>query len=172
MTTSVWQKIEAFLRVDDAEGFRDLRPPADEGILDQLESHLGRRLPADVRRTYLLHDGQEGRSRGIFDGWEFLKAEYVIAEHRALSGLLASGAFEGASGSSVGPVKPLWWSDAWVPILSDGMGDYICTDLDPDQGGNYGQIVKFRHDSEFRYVVASGFDEWLSNFIDQLGQSR
>jgi cell wall assembly regulator SMI1 len=42
-------------------------------------------------------------------------------------------------------------------------GDYTILDLDPNEGGTYGQIIEFWHDPSYRNVLASS----LKKFIKQ-----
>ena len=50
----------------------------------------------------------------------------------------------------------------WVPIFSDGCGNFIGIDLDPDTKGVKGQVIKFGRDEEEFVVIANSW----TNFLD------
>ena len=53
---------EAAYRKIDPDWRIDLRPPADQSVLDRIESQLGRHFSADAIELYRWHDGSAGRT--------------------------------------------------------------------------------------------------------------
>nr|WP_246183482.1 SMI1/KNR4 family protein [Paenibacillus methanolicus] len=37
-------------------------------------------------------------------------------------------------------IKPCLWNSKWIPIASNGGGDYLCIDTDPSDAGVVGQV--------------------------------
>ena len=58
-------------------------------------------------------------------------------------------------------VRPVWWSDKWIPFVSSGSGHLIVCDLDPVDARRSGQVVLFLHDDEKRFVLADSIEAWL-----------
>lgn len=66
------------------------------------------------------------------------------------------------------PVRPLWWSAKWIPLVASGGGDFQCLDLDPAPSGQMGQILSFGHDEGERPLLANSFVEWLTDYYHGL----
>jgi cell wall assembly regulator SMI1 len=67
-----------------------------------------------------------------------------------------------------GPVRPVWIDPLWVPVTDNGAGNFLCLDLHPAEGGHYGQIIEYLHDTPIRTVVAGSFADWLSTVADDM----
>lgn len=161
-----WHRVEAWLAVHAPKARADLRPPATEEAIRDAEEALGVALPDAVRGSFRVHDGQSGLAAYIMDGWMLLPLEFVVSEWRFLLGMLESGQWVDTSGEPIGPVQPRWWMPAWIPLLSNGCGDYQCVDLAPAPGGTRGQIVQFWHTDGARSVVAETFGSLLDRIAD------
>jgi cell wall assembly regulator SMI1 len=102
---------------------------------------------------------------------EFLTAEQIAGEWRQLRDYDGSG--EDAHAVAVGPVRALWTSPAWIPIvLIGGETRHLCLDLDPAPGGAVGQIIHATPKWEDRRVVAPGIDELLELLASALRNGR
>lgn len=77
-----WERADVWIETEYPELFDQLLDPATENDLDELERDLDCRLPADVRESYLIHDGQEsgGKPTGVFFGISLLNLESVYEE--------------------------------------------------------------------------------------------
>ncbi|WP_332455118.1 SMI1/KNR4 family protein [Burkholderia ubonensis] len=58
-----------------------------------------------------------------------------------------------------------WYNLKWIPLTHNGSGDHLCVDLDPDEGGRIGQVIRVWHDSPERELVAKGVGEWLARGV-------
>lgn len=165
----VWQQIEATVRSRAPALLPRLLPPASPQTLQKLEAAVGAELPESMLAVYLVHDGigvpavVESRSRAC----ELLPLAEVVEHWRSLGGLSDEGRFDDRVVERVrGPVKPEWYDRRWLPVASDGAGNYFCVDLDPAEGGIAGQIVAFRHDSAERWVEAPDLATFLATHLD------
>lgn len=70
-----------------------LAPPATEAALSEAELELGVSLPAELRASFLEHDG-EARDVGCIEGLHLNTLEEALVDWRAMNELLESGAFE------------------------------------------------------------------------------
>lgn len=163
-----------------------LNPPADPTLLAQFEAELGCPLPPPVRDSFLIADGQDMEasnnlaSGGLFFGLHLLPLDQVISEwqfwqqveHDPASGQNPSIL---ATMASIPPdwVKPLYACRGWLPLISDRSGNYIGVDLDPGQGGSWGQVIVFGRDFDRKCVLwkgegDGGWGKWLASFTDEL----
>lgn len=166
----VWMRLEALLEEKAPEIRKTLGAPATEAAIREAEAKMGTSLPADVRASYLLHDGQEGDSYPLFGAFSFAPLEYVVSYWETLGKLDPADAEAG--GEPRGPVRANWWNPRWIPFTAVGNGDYACVDLAPAPGGRAGQVVSYSHEEPDRFVIARGFREWLIDLADRLEDGR
>jgi len=160
----IWSRIEVALAKLGPKLLTRLGPPASEDRLRELEALLGLSLPADLCASYAIHDGSTA-----FVGDSLLTLDEIAAEWNAPTTLHADGTLVDDDITSVaGPVKAVWWSRAWIPILADGAGNLRCVDLDPDAGGDIGQIVHYWHDTGSRSVIDRDFKSVLAALMTEL----
>ena len=65
-------------------------------------------------------------------------------------------------------IKNDWWNTAWIPITSNGSGDHYWIDLDPDNDGNKGQIIRMLHDHPDRELISPSFRQWITDYTNDL----
>ncbi|RCK64532.1 KNR4/SMI1 1 [Candida viswanathii] len=56
----------------------------------------------------------------------------------------------------------------WIPLVTDEVGNYIGIDLSPAADGNYGQVILFGRDFDFKYKVADSWGDFLLIFANDL----
>ncbi|GHO49159.1 SMI1/KNR4 family protein [Ktedonospora formicarum] len=160
----LWDRIESWLAANAPDIAKALQPGVTEEEIREIEAGMGGLVfPEDVKASYRRHNGYYSGSflmnQSIFydlasmfggpSGWE----EQVLARKPShLSG----------------PIQPVWWHPAWLPLTGDGAGDLWCIDLAPASGGQVGQIISFSHEVGPTQVIATSFHELLSSFTDQL----
>ena len=169
----IWRRIEAQFQLHAPEELRRLSPGATEGRIADVESLVGRRLPEDIRQSYAIHDGAagyivpSGPELGEFDF--LLDLETVARELSVWRELLEGGDFQDSVPESViGPMKHVWWSMDWVPIVGEGTGDHLCIDLDPAEGGSVGQVFDFGHEYGPTRVFFPSFRAYLEQYAADL----
>lgn len=162
-----WIRIEAWLAANAPRIV--LNPPASREAIAEAEAFLGVQFPADVRETYLRHDGQKDGSPWMLEGWEWLSLENIKSQWSVWKDLLDGGEFDGIQNEGDGRcVRNDWWHRAWIPLTYSGAGDHHCLDLAPGRRGVSGQIIEMWHDDGARPVIAHSFVEWLADFADRL----
>jgi cell wall assembly regulator SMI1 len=146
---AVWNRIHAWLDENAPAGYGDLRPGASADAIQAAETAMGLKLPADVKASYRVHDGQ-GNEPGLIggEGWCLLPLEDMVA----------------------------WWrkwcepSDRFrecVPVAWGGAGDCIFLDLRPTAESS-GCVIVQRGDTDGPDPVAASFRAWLEEFADKL----
>src|SRR5262249_39429588 len=64
----IWERIHTWLRQHAPAVLDSLRPGATEETLRAAEEAMGVKLPADVRQSYRIHDGQSAGEHGFAPG--------------------------------------------------------------------------------------------------------
>lgn len=107
-----WSRIRAWLLARAPREARRLGPPADEAALDEISRVLPFALPEDLRASARVCDGQD---LGAIAGYRLLSLREAVAEReRAIA--LSDGTWT--------------WSAGWLPLLTDGGGNYHFVDLE------------------------------------------
>lgn len=130
---------------DNFEEALNLQSGATEEDFQLLERTLGVKLPEELKSFYRIHNGQVWRMgssgfirnltlspiSGIIENWTFLQEEFDPDDLEAEIDI---------------EIKPYLWNPKWIPIASNGGGDYLCIDTDPSEAGVVGQVLYFWHD--------------------------
>lgn len=169
---STWLMIENWLE----ENAPQIKESLNEGInskeIEHVENTIGAKLPLDFLEFYKIHNGQDSSSEGLINAEELLSFERIIDEWSIWKDLLDKKTFEenGTSFTSEPDkgIKNNWWNPLWIPITYDGSGNHFCLDLDPDENGNYGQIIRMWHDDAIRTLEAKSFTEWINEYVIKL----
>ena len=146
---AVWKRIHTWLEKNAPAGYGDLRPGASADAIRQAEQVMGLKLPADVKASYRVHDGQSTEPGLIGgEGWCLLPLQEMVA----------------------------WWRK-WceksqrfrecVPVAWGGAGR-----LHLPRPGHCGRVARRGHrprsDTDGPDPVAPSFRSWLEEFADQL----
>ncbi|MGB8190757.1 MAG: SMI1/KNR4 family protein, partial [Chitinophagaceae bacterium] len=77
-------------------------------------------------------------------------------------------------GESMPPdtVKRIYFHYKWVPVFSDGGGNYIGVDLDPDSRGVKGQVIVYGRDVDQNYRVAENLSEFFDKIIIEINKEE
>jgi cell wall assembly regulator SMI1 len=161
-----WTRVTNWYEGHVADFDPKLATGATAGDIRDAEEALGVELPADVRESYLIHNGSQN---ALFpSGYYLLSLEEVIDEWTVWCDLLEKGEVPSSSPETQGAVKRVWWSTRWIPFSHSGGGDHQCIDLDPPTGGTWGQVIDFDHERGPRQVCAASFSVWLADFAAAL----
>lgn len=182
-----WQRIQLFCE-EQYEELRDtLNWPATAESLNALQHGIGRALPQPVCEWLLCCDGQEiesyaSCSDGLFFGLPFLGSDAILREWRFWRHVdkddrtVNNPDFQKRMASCPpGWVRKRYSCPDWIPLISDGLGNYIGVDLSPDPNGEGkpGQVILFGRDFDTKMVLygCDGPDGWakfLMIFADEL----
>jgi cell wall assembly regulator SMI1 len=82
---AAWARIERWFATHLPDRALRLRPPASEAAIAEAEEQLGRRLPADLRASYRVHDGQDDHGYDVLwlpHAYRIGSLAAVVAHHR------------------------------------------------------------------------------------------
>ncbi|NJK44759.1 MAG: hypothetical protein HC933_11150 [Pleurocapsa sp. SU_196_0] len=167
-----WQAIETLLSSRFPAILEDFNPPCTESDLAFLKDVTQGKL-FDLYELYESHDGQSSYDLAFWSPWRLLSVKHIKTNIKVMNeDLVAEWAEDGMSptdeAEANGPVKPILWSSYWVPIASNGGGDLLCIDLDPDVGGRVGQVIVWWHETVVREVLYSSFTDLMTDYLQDL----
>ncbi|MBZ5794567.1 SMI1/KNR4 family protein [Burkholderia contaminans] len=162
---AAWSRLDAWQRTLPADAPEPFRGPASDDDLRALEAGLGVALPQAWRASLRLHDGQETGCTEPFAGETLLSARQILAQWSIWRELVARGDLADCEGEPEPGIRGDWYNLKWIPLTHNGSGDHLCVDLDPDEGGRLGQVIRVWHDSPERERVAESVGEWLARVV-------
>lgn len=166
----IWNRIHEWLRLHAPPIAQNLQGGATETEIRELEQFLGVQLPADVRASYLICNGQkesEEVGNELLPTGEFLSLQGIKDEWQCWQEVMNNSGDDLASESAKG-IRDVWWHPAWIPFTSNGSGDSDCIDLAPTEGGTVGQIIRMWHGDSYRDLLFPDFRSWLEAFATEL----
>lgn len=180
--SAAWERVEGWLGSHLPQAVENLRPPATELQLSELEQALGRPLPDPLLAMLQIHDGEN-------DGWvpsAFPDGHWLLpsAQIASLFEQQASLAEEMGGNEEVfgfwkaqvedgiifiqGSVKPFLGSRAWIPISTMDGHVQRFLDFDPAPGGTEGQVIEVDVESCLHRVLAPSLADFLEDHAARL----
>ncbi len=163
----VWRRVESQFRIQAPDRLSQLSPGASPEQIDAFERLIGRPLPEDFRQSYALHDGEFGVPFGGYPDY-LLSLEQIAGLLSWMRAELIPPSEYRSEPVPVAPVRPAWWSEAWIPIVGEGTGDYLCIDLDPAEGGAVGQVFDWGHEYGPTRVLFPSLRGYLESYAADL----
>src|SRR5262249_30642793 len=144
-----------------------------EEEISATERHLGLTLPEEMKQLYRLHNGAAASLFPSSDPGEHmpfspLPLEEVRSDWTNWKRLVEMGEFADRSAEAAAGVRADWWNPGWVPLASNGGGDYQCLDLAPAPTGTPGQVIGMWHENGRRQLLAPSLSEYLRLIADGL----
>lgn len=182
-----WDRLKHFCD-ENYEELRDtLNWPATQEQLAMLQHGIRQTLPQAVCEWLLCCDGQEVESLatckdGLFFGLPFLGTDDILREWQFWRHVDK----DAETGDNPqlrrhmrscppGRVRQEYSHPGWIPLVADGMGNYLGVDLSPDPRGDGkpGQVILFGRDFDTKMVLygcdgPEGWANFLSLFVDEL----
>jgi cell wall assembly regulator SMI1 len=82
----IWKRIHAWLDANAPQGYGQLRPGASAESISEAEEAMGQKLPADLKASYLVHDGQFDEPGLIGgEGWCLFSMQETLEKWQAWS---------------------------------------------------------------------------------------
>lgn len=177
----LWQRLEAWGAANAPKMLEDLNPGATDAQIDELQTAIGRELPASYIASLKVHNGES-------DGWPFkvfadMGAYYPserIPEYWNMRRQVAEQVGLEFSAEEVadqvknniitveGPVRPATHRAEWIPVLDCNGDVFWAIDFAPADGGSPGQIIQVDLEGGYWAVVADSFEKFLANYVEAL----
>ena len=150
-----------------------LKGPASENNLQNIELKIGRSLPSSYKVFIKMHDGDpaeygffggghrllpSGEILNIYDPTIGVK-EFSLRDFKYMKLQISEG-----HQCIEGPVYPYIEHPGWLPIMDTDVRVYRYLDFNPAPGGKVGQVIETDWESEYWSVLAPSFEELLANY--------
>lgn len=138
--------------------------------IEELESVIGRKLPADFKELYKLHNGlSDDKNFGsLFYGMQFYPIDSIIAKFKQHA--LSAEVSLKKQDVEIDPSN--MFNPGWICFGFDGAHTSLKLDLVPAEKGNYGQVIFIDDEYEIGILVAGSITELLTNFASDLENGR
>jgi uncharacterized protein (TIGR02996 family) len=160
-----WQRLENWCRQHHPLLVEMLNPGATTEEIAALEEVIGQPLPADVRESFAIHNGEREDISFIL-GDRLLELSAVTDQWNGWRGLedMNDEISDVAESWPENAIRLEYANPGWVPLTQDSGSCFLGVDLDPGPAGRVGQVINFGRDEEHKCVLASGWAEFLADF--------
>ena len=172
---AAWKRLASWSVAHLPREGRPGNPPATVKQIREFEAAVGVKLPADVRQSFRLYNGQcpgpgiiyglaVESLRDCLNNWkQWVKGRQMTQKDGSHVGL-----DEACYSFPNGFVRPVYFDPKWVPLTYDGSGNHIGVDLNPGPNGTRGQVIIFGPDDEHHTVLARSWGQFLTDIADEL----
>lgn len=168
MVEEAWDRLETWCRAHVPGLLDTLNPGASEKEITALERTIKQPLPADVRRSLAIHNGEPWRTSVDFIfGLELLDIDRIAEEWELWSGLTEyNDEFRsGMKSVPAGAIQLDYANLGWIPLTkAPGSGNHLGADLAPGSKGSMGQVINFGRDEREKCVLAESWGEFLLSY--------
>lgn len=165
----IWARFEEWLDKNANQLLDDLNDAAEDSDFEPIERQMGAELPSDFKAFYKIHNGQYEESEDRLYGVdELLSTERMLEERNKLKEKFYQGEFDDLESEPDAFIRDEWYNPYWLPLTSDGTGNYICMDFAPTKEGNIGQIIKISLTTPKRKKIYSDFKSWIETYVLEL----
>ncbi len=167
-----WLKIEKILNDQFPVVLLDFNSPCSVEDLEFLKDVTNNKLK-DMYELYEMHDGQKSYDLAFSSPWRLLSVQHIKKNIKIMNEDLVvewaeDDIYPSDEAETRGPVKSMLWNINWIPMASNGVGDLLCIDLDPDTHGKVGQIIVWWHETVLREVLFSSLSELMLEYLYDL----
>lgn len=168
--TTLFERLESWLAAHAPQIYTGLTPGTSEDDLNDLETLIGRKLPADYRALYRRHDDWGRALRLSHCSLMEVRQEWLVWESLAHEDFATTP--EGHASHPAGAITPRYINLGWIPFLKDWGGNSVGVDLAPDKAGTWGQVITFGRDERDKYVLADSLQVFLAEYVARLEAGR
>ena len=167
--TTLFERLESWLAAHAPQIYTGLTPGTSEDDLHDLETLIGRKLPADYRALYRRHDDWGRALRLSHCSLMEVRQEWLVWQELEPE---FGAETEGHVSHPPGAITPRYINLGWIPFLKDWGGNSVGVDLAPGPGGVSGQVITFGRDENAKYVLASSLEDFLQEYLRRLETGR
>ncbi len=169
---SKWHAFKEGIREEFKSPFEYLNPPASNEAIQSIEQRIACSMPKEFIELYKDCDGENDKGLGIGFGLRLLSIQEIHAEMDNWGEIIAGGLEDFNDRCKSTPknaIQLVYANCKWVPLFSDGAGNFLGMDFDPGPKGKAGQIINFGRDEEEKKVISKTLG---SLFTLMLGLSK
>jgi len=158
---SKWSDFKEGVREEFKEVFKFLNPPSSDEEILSIEQRIGCSLPKEFVSLYKDCNGENDQGVGVCFGMKFLSIQEIHREMDSWEQVISDGLDDlndGCTSSPKNAIQLVYANENWVPIFSDGGGNFIGMDFAPGPKGKAGQIINFGADDVEKKVIAKTLD--------------
>lgn len=144
-----------------------LNPGTEDGRIREIEVMGQVSLPQAYYAIYRDCNGEKPNSGGLFFGLSLLSIDDALSEMEGLYDIIdggLDGLDDDCTSNIEGVVKHDYLHKQWIPLLSDGCGNYVGLDFAPGPNGTVGQVINFGRDEDIKHAFAQSLDEFIDKF--------
>ncbi|EAD2030477.1 hypothetical protein Y843_04820 [Listeria monocytogenes] len=170
MSSIVWEKI--LQEVEKALNDRPLyiNQPAKNNDIIFLEQALNCPIPDAFKEYLLTFNGQTNwntqQSTPLLGFNYFLSSHNIIETWSTMNVLFTEE--EPIKWVTENKIKPLVWSNKWIPFTDFEAQQKLILDLDPGKNGQFGQIFSYHSGMDYQEIVADSFEEFSRSILKKL----
>ena len=142
----------------------ELNPGCTKERIDWLSTKIGIVLPESLSALLQCAEGESFESAGFrafgFD-CRFLDTSEIDSTIQQIKD--AQAFFGEVELEAIGPVKSHYWNSRWIPFIASAYVGYF-VDLDPDEGGVVGQVIRAEVEERLLSVESESIDAFLDDF--------
>lgn len=131
-----------------------LNPPATPAALANFSEKSGLTMPEDLRKAWLVADGETRKSAGMIGNWRLMPIAEIQAAWGLLSKITEKGGFVDRKPEKSPYLRHAWWHSSWIPVVTSDTGHYFCIATNPPEIERAGQILLFLQDRPERPLIA------------------
>lgn len=174
----LWERLEDWASTYAPEMIRELAPPASEDEIADVEDQFGIPLSKAFKDCLRIHNGETDGwpSRVFADMGAYLPTQRIVDEWESRRSiacdlddmedpdeLIRDGIIEVS-----GPVQPVMFHDAWLPIMECNGDVFWALDFAPGDGGADGQVIEVDWEGCSWKVIADSFQTFVENYVNEL----
>lgn len=166
----VWKKIVAIYRQSSSDRTAAKRFRKSEVVAIELQ--LQRSLPDSVHAMLKAIGAQACIFPDPFNtfamAFDIMAPEAIFAAWLQMTESYDAGYFDDLHKEvrSSPQVVRQWWCPGWIPIATNGGGDFICVDLNPTYPGTRGQLVVVAHEVAERPLLSTSLGEFAKQLLN------
>lgn len=141
--------------------YAELNKGLNDFDMNAMEASFDIKIPKDLRALYKWRNGQsEDNTEALVNNAMFLPLHEALELMQEFNERIGTD-FEIEN----------WWNEGWIPLFSNGGGDYICYDTEGIFTGSKGQLIEFWHDANNRVVIANHLEIFLKALTRHLQET-
>jgi len=169
---SKWHTFKEGVREEFKTPFEYLNPPASDEEIQSIEQRIGSSMPKEFIDLYKDCNGESDKGLGVGFGLRLLSIQEIHREMDNWDEIISDGLEDFNDGCKSTPknaIHLVYANHNWIPIFSDGGGNFLGIDFDPGSKGKSGQVINFGRDEEEKRVLSKTLG---SLFTLMLGLSK